>query len=31
MASHPYFINKDKSKVAKKFDDNGNELFWDGF
>jgi hypothetical protein len=31
MASHPYFINKEKSKIAKKFDDNGNELFWDGF
>ena len=31
MASHPYFINKDKSKVAKKYDENGNELFWDGF
>jgi len=31
MASHPYFVNKEKSKVAKKYDENGNELFWDGF
>ena len=31
MASHPYFLKKDKTKAAKKYDDNGVELFWDGF
>jgi hypothetical protein len=31
MADHPYFKKKPVKKNPQKVDENGNELFWDGF